>query len=325
MLTSSSAAIEVDSGTFAASGLVSGSYAFSKTGSGTLALSDSSNSYSGGTTVSPACSKRTPPAIWAAALTMGSGTLDATSGFSWTNSISLTGGTATIEVDSGTLTARAVSGGGTLTIAGAGTFALAGTDTLGATVTVNSGATLDVTGACTNDAPVNNYGTLTVAGTLSDAFTIINWYNASMYLTGTCSLVVGNSQLSNYGYLEIDGLLTNSGAGEFFNEGGGVLNNTASGTITSGYSFVNYGTFTDSGALRINNIAPYQGVFTNAGQMTVAAGGSFTSIAGPQLGNSGTLTIAASGQMSVAGVLTGNLVDNGSLVLDRSTRTMPGV
>ena len=51
-LASSSAVIEVDSGTFTVSGLVSGSYAFTKTGSGTMALTDGSNSYSGGTAIS---------------------------------------------------------------------------------------------------------------------------------------------------------------------------------------------------------------------------------------------------------------------------------
>ena len=123
-------AFQPDSGdTLTLSGLLSGSGGLTLNGAGTLILSDASNSYTGGDTITAGTLSVGADAYLGAAantVTLNGGTLEATATFTSARNVTLGGGT--FQPDSGdTLTLSGVlSGSGGLTLNGAGTLALVG-------------------------------------------------------------------------------------------------------------------------------------------------------------------------------------------------------
>ena len=311
-------------------------------GGGMLKL-QGQDSFSGGTTiVSGTLQVGNALALGSGTLTINGGTLDlngnnvhqvaslAGNGGAITNSVP--GSTSTLAVDQGANTeysGNIQDGAGIvgLTLSGGGVLTLGGANRLGGPIVVSPGSTLSVAagGNVCDLGLLTNDGTITDAGTIDDDYILVNADSGSMYITSTGSLTVGNATLTNWGYLENDGTLTNSGVGEITNVG--WINNKGSAIFSSGYGVTTSGTITDWGSLELNEIG-WRGtcVLNNiyAGSITVEPEGLFSVVSGAVVNdeNTATITIASSAEMYVAGTLSVDssavLADNGNLVFSVS-------
>jgi fibronectin-binding autotransporter adhesin len=259
------------------------------TGTGTLVLSDSSNGYSGGTTLNAGTLSIGADAdMGTGGLTMGGGTLDTTATMSSSRAITLNTGTNTFDVASATtLTENGlISGTGGLTMAtGAGTLVLsdssnsyvgttldAGTLSIGADADMGTGGltmaggTLNTTatfsssraitlGTGTNTFNVASGTTLTEAGLISGT-------GALTMATGTGTLILSDSNTFSGGVTLSAGTLNINnnnaiGSGTFVVNGGTTFDNTSAGSITLSHN---------------NNAQTWNGNFTFTGSNPLSFG-----------------------------------------------------
>ena len=201
------------------------------------------------------------------------------------------------------------------------------------TLNNNTGATLKNTGGTlTNYHTLNNDGTLTNNGSLSNANDLQASPGSGLFNTGT---LINNGVLYNgttgnaSSVLRNEGTLTNNGS----------LVNYASlanaGTLTINDILTNHGTLTNSGTLHLSNAMQGYSGLVNAGTLFNSASGQLDIDSGSWLHNNGTLTTEgtisnagtlknnATGTVSVgtggtSGTLVGNVVNDGTLVFNRS-------
>ncbi|MGA2258006.1 MAG: autotransporter-associated beta strand repeat-containing protein, partial [Thermoguttaceae bacterium] len=217
-----------------------GKMALMQAGSGTMALTGSSNTYTGGTTITSGTLQASSAGnLGSGTLTIGAGTLDATSGFAWSPNIALTSSSATIEVDSGTFTASGVvSGSGGLTKTGSsGTLALSGANTYAGSTTVSAGSVKLTNSLALQDSTLTTAGVVFDFSVTSNAFTFgglsgsgaIALQNNATSPAAIALTVGGNNSSTTFaGVLSGSGSLIKSGSGKLTLSG----NNTYTGGTT---------------------------------------------------------------------------------------------
>ena len=263
-------------------GVVSGAGSLLKLGAGTLTLSGSS-SYSGGTTVTD-------------------GTLAVAAGGAINHAasdliVSASGGTATLNVAGGDVTSdRSYLG-----------FDGTGSATVTAGTWTTSGALFAGFGL---NAPAN--GTLTISsGTVQTGGAYLG-----VSASGTGSATVSGGTWTNLGDLIVG---SDGGTGSLTVSGGTASTISASiGTSTSSTGTVNVtgGTWTSSGDVTVGSVDG-TGTLTVSGSGTALVGGTLSR------GDSGTINLASGGTLQIglggtSGLLAGDLVNNGTLIFDRS-------
>ncbi|WP_167522270.1 autotransporter-associated beta strand repeat-containing protein [Brucella tritici] len=229
--------------------------------------------------------------------------------------------------------AGVISGGGTLTKSGAGTLTLTGDSIYTGATTISAG-TLQVgsggtTGWLASNAVTNN-GTLsfnrsdnkTYAGNISGSGSVVKSGAGTLILSGT-NTFAGGTTISG-GTLQVasdDKLGASSGAVTL---DGGTLN--LAGTITSARAYhitsrngtIDTGTNTDT----LNGVIDGAGALTKVGGGTLVLTGANTYGGGTTI-SAGTLQLGSGG---AAGSITGNVVNNGTLVFNRNdASTFSGV
>ena len=263
-------------------GAVSGSGSLLKLGAGTFTLSGSS-SYSGGTTVND-------------------GTLAAAAGGVINHAaadliVGADGGTATVNVAGGDIT----SDRGYLGVDGTGSA------TVSAGTWTTSGALFAGFGL---NAPAN--GTLNISsGTLQTGGAYLG-----LFATGTGSATVSGGTWTNLGDLIVG---SDGGTGSLaVSDGTASTANALIGTSASstGTVTITGGTWTSSGDVTVGS-ADGTGTLTISGSGTALVGGTLSR------GDSSTIDLASGGTLqiglgSASGILAGDLVNNGTLIFNRS-------
>ncbi len=251
------------------SGLITGSGSLVQSGTGTLTLSNTSNSYTGGTTVSSGIlnisnNGNNQCAIGTGTLTLAGGTVQASG--AWTPitvPVNLSANSVVNTLQSKDIVFYGVlSGSGTLTKAGPGQLTLGGTNTNTGEITISAGALTigagSTTGSIGPNSVVNN-------GTLN--FARSNDYTYAGVISGSGALIkYGTNTLTLSGENTYTGITTIIQAG--------TLQIGAGGTTGSIISNVNI----DNGRLNFNrsNAYTYAGIIAGAGSLTKSGSGTLT-------------------------------------------------
>ncbi len=267
---------------------IAGTAGLEKTGVGTLVLSGT-NTYTGGTTIT------------AGTLQIGAG---GTTGSIGTNAI-VDNGTLTFNRSDSLFIGGAISGSGAVVQAGTGTTALTGTNTYTGGTTINAG-TLQLGngagGSIVGDVVDNGTfafarsGTQTFAGVISGSGTV-RQVNANTTVLTATNTYTGGTTISA-GTLQVG--------------------DSPASTATLGS-----GNILDNGTLVFNRAsAVVSAVVSGTGALQQIASGTVLSLTGANTYTGGT-TIAAGatvdlGNGGATGSIAGNVVDNGTLVFDRS-------
>jgi len=336
------------------SGAITGSGGVTQAGPGVLTLSGSSNSYTGGTTISGGTLQIADDGALGDAsggLTFDGGTLATTATFASARAVTLTG-SGTFAPDTGTtLTLNGViSGSGSLTKTGAGTLVLSGTNTYSGGTTVSSG-TLQVAA----DASLGGAGSLVLDGgtfassadmtssravVLSASSTISPASATTLTLSGVMS-GAGDLTKAGTGTLVLSGTNTFTGAtlvsaGTLSISGGAALSDAAGVTIATGAtlslgsSSETVGSLSGGGSLSLGSgrltaggddsdttfsgVASGTGGLTKAGAGTLVLSGANTYTGGTTIAG-GTLQIGAGG---TTGTVAGDISNDSALVFNRS-------
>jgi autotransporter-associated beta strand protein/T5SS/PEP-CTERM-associated repeat protein len=311
------------------SGIISGSGAVTKQGAGTLTLSGN-NSYTGGTTISGGVlSLGSANAVGTSGtISFGGGTLQysASNTTDYASRFS-TAASQAYEIDTNsqnvTLASPLTSSGGTLTKSGAGTLTLSGNNSYtGGTMIIAGTVTIPAGGSISHDSAglvigqvSGESGTLNVTGGIvtngagiigNNSFSIGTVTVSSGTWATNYDLAVGYG-VSGTGTLNVNG-------GSVTNGGQGIIGDDGSnGTVT-----VSSGTWANSGDLKVG---------VNDGTGTLTMNGGLVSVAGTlSKGTYGTINLNSGGTIQIGvgstdGVLlggTGSLVNNGTLVFNRS-------
>jgi autotransporter-associated beta strand protein len=279
--------------TWVSGGVIGGVGSLSKAGQGTLILAGD-NTYTGGTTIS------------AGTLQVGTGT----SGEGRIAGNVTDNGALVFDLLADTTYGGTISGTGSLTTKGAASLILTGANTYTGGTTIsngvlqigNGGTSGSIAGDVTDNALllIDRTGTLTLNGAISGIGSVTQQENAAasltVILTGT-DTYTGGTTIDN-GVLQIgNGGTTGSIAGNVnINNVGAVLVFDRSDSVTFGGAISGVGNLTQNGA----GTLVLTGADTYVGGTTISDGT-------VQIGNGGT-----------AGSITGDVLDNASLVFDRS-------
>lgn len=342
-------------------GIISGTGAtLTKDGTGILTLSNTSNSYSGATTVSAGTLSisadtnlgTAPGSATAGQLNLNSGTLETTAGLTLASNrgIALGTGDGTIQTDTGTLTyggiiagsnALTKTGTGTLTLTGANTYS-AGTTISAGTLQIGSGGTAgSVAGNITDNAALifNRSDDITYASAISGTGTVtksgsntLTLTSGSNSYTGETTISGGTLKLSGSGVLGslggLDGYtaqITNNGIFQYSSS----ASQTLTGKITGTGSILKD---TNTTVLEIRNSTnDYSGSTTvNAGNIQVGSDNSIPSSSAVILGSGGYIQLngfndsigSLSGSGKVMNYRASNTLTIGN---DNTTTTFSGV
>ncbi len=314
--------------------------------SGTLVLG-AANTYSGGTIVNGGTLQLATGASLLAtgALRINGGTFDLNGNSQTVGTLS--GASGTLALGSGTLTAgeslsttlsSVITGSGAFVKQGTGTLTLLGANTYSGGTTVSAGVlqgnATSLQGAIVNNATVvfDQTGSGTYAGNLSGSGRLVKQNAGTLILTGTTSHTGGTTvsggvlqgtatnlrgAITNNASVVFDQAIAGTYAGDM--SGSGSLTKIGAGVLTvSGNNSYTGGTTVSAGTLRLGSATalPTDGMLTvnggtvdfNGNNLTVA---SLSGVGGTISMGSGTLTVAESGNTSLAAVITGT---GGSLV-----------
>ena len=282
-------------------------YGFSnyvKTGSGTWILTGTTTVFTPWTINSGTLSVSSDGNLGAAGsqLTLSGGTLQNTSEFSTARDILLSGSGSFQTLENLTVTGL-ISGSGQLIKTGSSALILTNNNTYtgGTTLSAgtlqlgNGGTTGSVTGNILNNGSLvfNRSDALTYADVISGTGQLVQTGNGTLTLTGQNSYTGGTT--INSGTLQIgNGGITGAITGDILNNGSLVFNRSDS--LTYGGAVSGSGNFVKAG----------NGTLTLLGDNTYTGGTTL---------NSGTLQIGNGG---TAGAISGNILNNASLVFNRS-------
>ena len=293
--------------TFTVAGAVSGAGALVKSGDGTLVLTNTGNSYTGGTMINGGIlSTADAAALGAATSSMTinpTGVLQATGSYTTARAVTLggTGGASsggTFDITTGVAVTRSgvIDGTGSLTKTGAGTLTLSGTNTYTGDTYVNGGL-LSITHN-QSLGPQPTLGSSLYAVHLANGTTLQTAVSSSgsnrqlELVSGTATLDVASSFTE-----QRNGLVY--GAGGLIKTGGGTEVLTNANTYTGG-------TTINGGVLQVNNTS---GSGTGSGAVAVNSGGTL----------SGLLTATG---FATAGTIEGQVtVNSGGALLANSSST----
>ncbi len=291
-------------GTLSIGNVISGTGSLTKTGAGVLTLSGV-NTYSGGTTVNNGIlrvSSDNNLGNASGGLTFGGGTLQTTSSFSINRPITLNTGGGNFDTNGNSLTlAGNISGTGSLAKTGSGTLTLSGVNNYTGGTIVNAGilegSTASIQGSIANNGQVIfNQGT---DGIYSSVITGAG----SLTKTGAGTLTLSGANTYSGGTNINAGILSGNAAsiqGSIANNGQVIFNQDSDGIYSGAMTGAGSLTKTGAGSLTLSGVNTYSGMTTiNAGSLAVNS-----SIASP-------VTIGASGTLKGAGIITGNVTNNG--------------
>ena len=344
-VTNSAATIDTGGNAVVLSGTVSGSGTLNKQGAGTLVLSGT-NTQNGLAIAAGAVQVSSDANLGAGSVTIGNGTLAATSSFATSKSIALDHADATVYTGAGTVTLNGtVSGSGTLNKQGAGTLVLTGTNTqnginiAGGTLAITSDAAL---GAASGLIKINESTTFRTlaAFEIAHSFFINNTRLASIDTNGhdvsisgditgegivqkigagTLTLSGSNSQV----LIEVKGGKVNvasqaaigSQGGQILLQENGSFNTMQDMTVSQNVHVAGANTAFDTGASTVLLTGAVSGtdcfIKTGSGRLDMRTA---SSSAGGACVNQGTLALNTSftGNVNVAG--DGTLSGNGAVV-----------
>lgn len=271
------------------------------TGGGTLVLSNTANSYSGGTAVTggSTLSIAADSVLGTGAVTLGdtttTGTLALTSSLSAARAFTLAAGGGTIDTATGTTATFSgiVSGNGGLAKTGAGTLILSGVNTYSGGTTVAAGI-LQGTTASLQGNILDNGGVIfaqagngTYAGALSGSGSLTKTGAGILELTGTSSLA-GPTHISA-GAVAINGSLANSNV------------SADSGTTLSGSGTI--GALTASAGAIVSPGNGGAGTLHIRNSLAQAAGSIYRADLSPQDGTSDLILVDGSASIATGAIL----------------------
>ncbi len=253
------------------SGAITGAGSLTKTNTGILQLTNTANTYQGGTTIGAgtlSISSDSNLGNTAGALNIGSGTLLTTSAVTSARSGSLTGAAVIDTGGNGDIFSGSFSGAGSLTLQGGGSVALTGSNSYsgGTTIATNTALTGTTSGIQGNITLNTNTSQLTFdqnfdgtyAGVLTSAVagagTLTKLGSGTVVFSGLSPTFSGPANI-NQGTLVVNGSLANSATtvnlGATLSGSGTVGQTTSSGTINPGNN-TSVGSLSVNGLLTLN-------------------------------------------------------------------------
>lgn len=241
-------------------------------------------------------------------LALSGGTLLTTADVSSTRDITLTQNTVS-SIDNGghnDIFAGVISGGGGLTFAGSGTTLMTGYNSYTGMTTI-SGGTLAIGASAGVISDVVNHAAFENAGTVGGS--VSNGAGATFTQTGgSVAGGLSNSGTVNANGGALDGAIANNAGGRF----------AVGGTVTSNGTFDN----AHDATLAVLGAGDYRlgGLLTNAGDVTIAAGGTLTAggirnTASGSITNDGTVN----DDLDNAGLYTNNAIQNARVASNTGT------
>lgn len=333
--------------------VISGSGSLTQAGAGTLTLSGA-NTYSGGTTLNAgSIAIASASALGSGGLTFGGGTLANTAAVSLSSGVTLNSGGGTLATTGGDLALSGViSGSGALTKSGSGTLTLTGANTYTSTTTIsggtlqigNGGTSGTITGNVVDNSALvfNRSDDLSYSGVVSGSGTLTKSGAGALYLYSTSTYTGGTTLNAGILGLGADnalgtGALTINGGNLRAANAGRTLTNAVvlNGDFTLGRSTNLAGAITLTKDITITSANPDTDagpIFTStlSGVISGNYGLTFTEDTNPSgkivlSGNNtytGTTTLSAGtlqiGSGDTTGSVAGNIVDNGTLIFNRS-------
>ena len=317
------AALGTHTNTLTANGLLTGSGQLIKSGAGTLVLTNSSNNFTGGTTINGGTLSSSEAAALGSAsglLTINpTGTLQATGSYSTSRAVVLggTGGASsggTIDVTGSNILTRTgvISGSGSLTKTGTGTLSLNAANTFTGDFYINGGTVSTTSNQSLGPQP-----------TAGSPLYTVHMANGTTLQT-VVSSAVGNRQfelVSGTATLDVTGSFIQQRNGLVYGAGGLIKAGTGTHILTNANTYTG-GTTINNGTLQVNNTS---GSATGTGAVTVNSGGTLSGLPTPAApfnvaGTiSGAVTINSGGTLAAQSGTTftlGNLTLNTGAISD---------
>ncbi|SFU11553.1 autotransporter-associated beta strand repeat-containing protein [Mesorhizobium sp. YR577] len=317
------------------SGQFTGIGALTVSGPGTLKLTNSANSYSGGTTLAGGTLEVTgDDTLGSGGLTFVGGALATTDSFTMNRAVTLSGAGTIASVEGTTLSyAGAINGVGGLTVAGGGTLALLATNGYQGGTTISADATLSV---LSNDNLGASTGSLNFDGGTLSVGSSFNMSRSGTIGTGGGTVALNGTTLTSLAGFSGSGALTVEGTGTLVlagantHSGGTTItdatlqigNGSASGSLAGAVTNDGKLVFDRTGTITLDGAIDGSGSLEQNGAGTAILTGSNSYSGGTRISD-GTLQIGDGGNF---GSLSGDVDNGGTLVFNRfNNSTFDGV